>query len=254
MKKWSKAYYLTIAFQDIISINDIKINTGLSLSNQNDSFATTNLLCLLQNRLKLEIDIAKNELLLNEKEYNERLNRLLIVQSEKKLNPNLLEEYNKDIQIEDNFSETGSVISAGVSHDSHKSNKSSKSKKSNATKLTKKAQNKLSKRTVKQGSPLEEDYLLIILQEIHDNLISNEYEIQINDFCIVLSYLDLIDDSKEITIKYQTFKEKIIKAFPMFNVYQQEFLNKYPDAKNLFSGINLSKPTTLSITNSITKK
>lgn len=237
LKKWTKAYYLCNLFERI------KINSDFNLINE------------MKMKILFEVDLIKNDILLDEKEYDDKYNRLLIIQSEKKQNPNLLEDYNKynkDINLEDNFSETGSIISEGASHDSHKSNKS---KKSNISKLTKKAQNKLSKRNIKKGSPLEEDYIIIILQEINDKYLSLNKEDDINDICYSLILLDFIEFSNEIKNSYESLKIKIKNNSPYFNVYQQDFINKYPDVKILFNGISLSKPLlSLSLNNKGDKK
>lgn len=217
-KNWYKAYQL---------VNKLGMNTI-----KNDNNKTVTIEEQFLELLKLELDLHRNSILTNETEFNSRLNRLLTVQMEKKENPNLLESYNNnELVYDDNFSETGSVISSGSSHNSQKS------KKSNASKLTKKAKNKLSKRNVKEGSPLEEDFLIIILNEIYELIINAAYNNELEEFVNVLFIFNFISEAKEIQSSYLRFKEKLEKTFPVFNVYQQEFTNKNPEIKMIFPNL-----------------
>lgn len=189
--------------------------------------------------VKLEIDLIRNNLITSENEFNDKYSRLLTVQMDKKLIPNLLEGYGNEIIYDDNFSETGSVISGASSHNSQKS------KKSNASKLTKKAKNKLSKRNVKEGSPLEEEYLLIILREHYTNFVNAAYEKSLDEFVNVLYIYNNIEQAKDISEKFRLFKEKLTKTLPLYNVFQQEMINKHPEIKMLFQSY-LNNPTPIS--------
>lgn len=236
LKKWNNAYFMSCKYTNNIYRKDIKINTQLPVISDTNN-ETTNLEEILYHKIKFEANLIKNEITSIIKDFNEKLNRLLIVQSEKKQDPNLLEKFNQDIYLEDNFSETGSVISSNSSHNSHKSNISSKTKKSNISKLTKKAKNKLNKRNIKQGSPLEEDYLLIVLHELREKYKNVNYENEIKDLCYVLTLFELTNQSSEIAELYELFTNKLNKSYPLYNAYQQEFINKYPDIKMLFNNL-----------------
>merc|ERR1712224_1037696 len=183
-------------------------------------------------------------------------NRLLVVQTEKKeQSDNLLEAFNKDAAMnlynEDTFSETGSVISHGSSHNSQKSKKSSTS-----SKLTKKAKNKLNKRNVKQGSPLEEEFLLMVLNDIKELFFSvnNTYEKDLEEFTSILYCYELVDQAKILKDIFNRFKLKVQCTFPLYNVYQQEFMNKNPDFRFIFSNIlpqSLNKTKLQDLKNSV---
>jgi hypothetical protein len=96
-----------------------------------------------------------NEYIKNSQFVEEKYNRLLKVQQEKRLLPkHLMMGENKNW--DEGLSETNSQMS----------NASGKSKKSNASKITKKNQGKIKKRKIKEGSPIEEDYLIIVLEDI----------------------------------------------------------------------------------------
>jgi len=223
LKKWFSAYNLVI------------LNKERKLINRNTLKEITLEDCFLD-KLRLEIDLIRNNILSSEKEFDERLNRLLIVQMEKKQNPNLLEGFNKEITYEDTFSETGSVISSSSSHNSQKS------KKSNASKMTKKAKNKFSKRTIKEGSPLEEEFIMTVLKELKENFINLNYEKDLEEFLSVMFIYGYIEEAKEIKVLFNNFKEKLDKTFPLYNVFQQEFMNKNPECKLIFSNLLETKP------------
>ena len=221
MKKWYNCYLMISQKKEEI-VNNFSAMKEMTLEQS------------LKEKVKLEIDIVKNSLKSSNNVFTEKLNRLLIVQMDKKLNPNLLETYDKDAVFDDNFSETGSVISSSSSHNSHQSNKS---KKSNASKLTKKAKNKLNKRNVKEGSPLEEEFLIIILKELRDSFINETYEKELLEFIDLLMIYNNVDDAKEIKNLFSIIKENLNLNFPIYNVYQQEFMNKHPEMKLLFQDI-----------------
>jgi elongator complex protein 1 len=176
------------------------------------------------NNIALAANLKINEFNKNKQLYEEKYSRLLKVQNEKRTNPNLYIVDNK--MLVDNVSDTGSVVSSV-------SNKSSKSKKSTSSKMTKKSINKISRRTVKEGSPLEEDYLLIILRELK---LSQQDIANVNEFILVLNFIKQTDLAKQISLLLNDYMQTVspVITYELFNVAQQNFINTHPEVKDLF--------------------
>lgn len=170
----------------------------------------------------LSANLKTNELKKNITFYQEKYARLLKVQHQKRLNPDLFNLENKDL--EDNVSDSGSIISSN-------SKKSSKSKKTTSSRLTKKSQAKMSKRTVREGSPLEEDFLIMIISELY---LSDDHINEINNLINVLYYLGKADEGKELSQVLKEYLRIVQPNTKLFNVQQQEFINKYPEMKQIF--------------------
>jgi elongator complex protein 1 len=200
IKKWKLAYlfYYETAFP---SVRD-EFNNGISLA----------------------ANLRINEFKKNKELFEEKYNRLLKVQHLKRTNPNLFIMDNKNL--EDNVSDTGSVVSSV-------SNKSATSKRSTSSKMTKKSKNKISKRTVKEGSPLEEDYLIIILGELK---ISAQDIDNVKEFITVLNYLKLTDLALEIKELLEDFVKSVnpVVTFELLSVAQQDIINRNPEMKDHF--------------------
>ncbi len=175
--------------------------------------------------INLEANLKINEFKKNKEFFEEKYNRLLKVQHMKKTNPQLFIMDNK--MLEDNVSDTGSIISS----------KSSRSKKSTSSKHTKKSKNKISKRTVKEGSPLEEEYLIIILTELKlkDEDINN-----IKEFISVLNFLKLTENSILINQLLADYTTNVNPNLTLFSIAQQEIIDKNPEMKEHFP--NLFQP------------
>jgi elongator complex protein 1 len=176
------------------------------------------------NQISLAANLRINEFNKNKQLFEEKYNRLLKVQHEKRTNPNLYILDNK--LLEDNVSDTGSVVSSV-------SNKSSKSKKSTSSKMTKKSQKKISKRTVKEGSPLEEDFLIIILSEL--KLTVQDID-NVREFVSVLNYLKQTDLSKQITDLLNDYLNNVnpVVTYELISVGQQGIINNNPEMRELF--------------------
>ena len=172
--------------------------------------------------LSLCANLKSNELKKNIILFEEKYCRLLKVQHQKRLNPQLLSLDNKEL--EDNVSDSGSIISSS-------SKKSSKSKKTTSSRLTKKSQAKMSKRNVKEGSPLEEDFLIMIISEL---FLSEDHVNEINNLVNVLYLLGKSDEGKELSFVLKEYLKKINPNTKIYNVIQQDFFNKYPEIKEIF--------------------
>ncbi len=192
--------------------------------------------------ISLSANLKTNELKKNVSFYQEKYSRLLRVQHQKRLHPELFNLENKDL--EDNVSDTGSIISSN-------SKKSSKSKKTTSSRLTKKSQAKISKRTVKEGSPLEEDFLILIISEL---ILSDDHVNEIRNLINVLHYLGKADEGKELSQVLKEYMKIVQPNTKIFNVQQQEFINKYPEMKQIFpNNFNFGKQDELK-TNVLVKK
>lgn len=172
--------------------------------------------------ISLSTNLKTNELKKNINFYQEKSSRLLKVQHQKRLNPELFNMENKDL--DDNVSDSGSIISSN-------SKKSSKSKKTTSSRLTKKSQAKMSKRTVREGSPLEEDFLIMIISEL---FLSDDHVNEINNLINVLYYLGKAEEGKELSQVLREYLKVVQTNTKNFNVQQQEFINKYPEMKLIF--------------------
>lgn len=177
------------------------------------------------NGIQLASNLRMNEFKKNKDFFDEKYNRLLKVQNLKRTSPHLFIFDNK--MLEDNVSETGSVISS-------QSGRSMKSKKSSASRTSKKSKAKMAKRTVKEGSPLEEEYLIMILLELK---MSKEDIENLRELITVLNYLKLSQDyGKVLDKQLEVYLKNVnpIISDELFSVAQQDFINKSPEMKELF--------------------
>ena len=120
-------------------------------SDENIYNLLSNLIKMLNEKLSLQYDLNSNLLKQNLSYFKEKYNRFLIVQEIKKEHPEIYElDINKEEEF-DNVSDSGSIVSGS-------SKKSGRSSASKMSKSKKKKKNK--KRNVKEGSPIEEEFLL----------------------------------------------------------------------------------------------
>lgn len=193
--------------------------------------------------ISLSSNLKTNELKKNISFYQEKSARLLKVQHQKRLNPELFNSENKDL--EDNVSDSGSIISSN-------SKKSSKSRKTTSSRLTKKSQAKMSKRTVREGSPLEEEFLIMIISELY---LSDDHINEINNLINVLYYIGKAEEGKELSNVLKEYLRIVNPNTKHFNVQQQEFINKYPEIKQIFPNqFNMGKQDELNKKNELVKK
>jgi hypothetical protein len=211
-----KRFHLALSIQTFQSKNLTKEN----LLKLNKEFT---------DQINLAGNLKTNELKKNLSFYKEKYSRLLKVQHQKRLNPDTFNLDNKEL--EDNVSDSGSVISSS-------SKKSSKSKKTTSSRLTKKSQMKMSKRTVREGSPLEEDFLIMIISEL---FLTDDHINEINDLISALFILGKAEEAKELKEVLQDYIKNVNPYTKFFNVQQQEFINSHPEVKFIFPQ-NFNKP------------
>jgi hypothetical protein len=208
----------------------LSLSIYLLLENQFNTNDIVKLKKEFTDSISLSANLKTNELKKNINFYQEKYSRLLKVQHQKRLNPELFNLDNKEL--DDNVSDSGSIISSN-------SKKSSKSKKTTSSRLTKKSQAKMSKRTVREGSPLEEDFLILIISEL---FLSEEHINEINNLISVLYYLGKGEEGEELSSFLKEYLKKVNPNTKIFNVQQQEFINKYPECKHIFpKQLNLGK-------------
>ena len=101
---------------------------------------------------------------------------------------------------------------------------------------TKKNKTKISQRKIKEGSPIEEEYLIEVIAEL--KLGQNDID-SIRELIKVLGwigYSGLADELKNLLEKYlETIPSEIL-----LSVAQSDFLNAHPEIKELFPILNLS--------------
>ena len=147
----------------------------------------------MNDNLSLQYELNFNLLKKNLSYFKEKYDRLLIVQEIKKEHPEIYElDINKEEEF-DNVSDSGSIISGS-------SKKSGRSSASKMGKSKKKKKNK--KRNVKEGSPMEEEFLLENLKELK---ISDEYIKDMNelsDILLMTKMNEKAEDLKKILDEY----------------------------------------------------
>ena len=217
-KMYTNAYFSTINLMRIIK------------DNEKYSSNSSELLKKLYDDLNLTYDLLYNNLQKNYNFFKEKSTRLEIVQQLKKEHPELfIIDINKNENEEDNVSDSGSI----------RSGKSKKSSSSKFSKFSKKTKNKKNKRNVKEGSPLEEEYLIEILKDFKYE--DKEFK-SVEEFCDVLNLCKFNSKSnslREINNLYE--KEVNGKIKKMFLINQINFANEHPEINDLFPELNLSQ-------------
>ena len=130
---------------------------------------------------------------------------------------NILENKN----LEENASETGSNASGSFS---------GKSKISNYSKMSKKTKNKAKLKKVKEGSPLEEDFLINVLNDLKMTKIDIE---NTKELIALLNYVGLCEISNELNNLMESYIS-IVNSAVFYNIAQQDFMNAHPELKELF--------------------
>jgi elongator complex protein 1 len=189
----------------------------------------SNLFKLLSDNLSLQYDLNYNLLQTNLTFFKEKYNRLLIVQEIKKEHPEVYElDINKEEDF-DNVSDSGSIVSGS-------SKKSGRSSASKTTKSKKKKKNK--KRNVKEGSPMEEEFLIENLKELK---IEDNYIKDMNELCDVLTLNKMNEKGDELR---KILKEYLIevnaKIKKLFLFKQIQYVNEHPELCELFPDFGLN--------------
>jgi hypothetical protein len=182
--------------------------------------------------INLSANLKINELKKNIDTFEEKYNRLLKLQHLKRTSPHLFMFDNFNKQMEDNVSDSGSVVSSG----SYKTGKSSKTRKSGSSRMTKKSQAKLAKRNVKEGSPLEEEFLIMVLSEL--KLAQTEID-NIKDLLWIMSFLNSSPGyAKELKTILESYLKNVNSVLNINNnlltVAQQDYINKNPEIREIF--------------------
>ena len=215
---YNLSYFSTINIMRLIK-DDNKLSDLLS-----------GLIKLLNDNLALQYELNYNLLKKNLIFFKEKYNRLLIVQEIKKEHPEVYElDINKDEEL-DNVSDSGSVISGS----SKKSGRTSSSKMSKSKKGKKKGM----KKNVKEGSPIEEEFLIESLKElkIEDGFIKD-----MNELCDVLMMSKMNNQSDELrNIVNEYIIEVNYKIKKLFLYKQIQYVNEHPEICDLFPNFELN--------------
>ena len=169
--------------------------------------------------IALSANIKMNELTKNKTFFEEKSSRLMKVQLDKRSMPQLTNLENKNF--DESMSETGSLAS---------SNFSGKSKISGYSKMTKKAKNKIKLKKVKEGSPLEEDYLITVLNDLKIPQLDID---NTKELITILNYVSLCETSDDLKKLFENYVI-IINSAVFYNIAQTDFMNSHPELKMLF--------------------
>ena len=217
-KLFNLAYFSTINIMRLVKDNE-KLSDLLS-----------GLIKLLNDNLALQYELNYNLLRKNLLFFKEKYSRLLVVQEIKKEHPEVYElDINKDEEM-DNVSDSGSVISGS----SKKSGRSSSSKMSKSKKTKKKNM----KRNIKEGSPMEEEFIIENLKELK---IKDDFIKDMNELCDVLMMCKMNDKSEELrNIINEYIIEVNNKVKKLFLYKQIQFVNEHPEICDLFPNFELN--------------
>ena len=215
-KLYNLSYFTTISILRQVKSNE-KIYNLLS-----------NLPKLLNDNLSLQYDLNSNLLKKNLTLFKEKYNRFLIVQEIKKEHPEIYElDINKEEEF-DNVSDSGSIASGS-------SKKSGRSSASKMSKSKKKKKNK--KRNVKEGSPMEEEFLLDILKELK---IEDNYIKDMNELCDVLLMSKMNEKAEELKKLVKNYVIEVNgKVNKLFLYKQIKYVNEHPELCELFPNFEL---------------
>jgi len=215
---YNLAYFSTISIMRLVK-DDEKISNLLS-----------GLIKLLNDNLALQYELNYNLLKKNLLLFKEKYNRLLIVQEIKKEHPEVYElDINKDEEM-DNVSDSGSVVSGS----SKKSGRSSSSKMSKS----KKNKKKNTKRNVKEGSPMEEEFIIETLKELK---IEDTFVQSMNELSEVLLMSKMNDKSNELRNMINNYVSEVnYKVKKLFLYKQIQYVNEHPEICDLFPNFELN--------------
>ena len=217
-KIYNMSYFATINIMRLIK-DDNKLSDLLS-----------GLVKLLNDNLSLQYELNYNLLKKNLLDFKEKYNRLLIVQGIKKEHPEVYElDINKDEEI-DNVSDSGSVVSGS----SKKSGKSSSSRMSKS----KKGKKKNMRRNVKEGSPMEEEFLIENLKELK---IEDGFIKEMNELSDVLMMSKMNNKSEELRSMINEYINEVnYKTKKLFLYKQIKYVNEHPEIWDLFPNFELN--------------
>ena len=217
-KIYNMSYFATINIMRLIK-DDNKLSDLLS-----------GLVKLLNDNLSLQYELNYNLLKKNLLDFKEKYNRLLIVQEIKKEHPEVYElDINKDEEI-DNVSDSGSVVSGS----SKKSGKSSSSRMSKS----KKGKKKNMRRNVKEGSPMEEEFLIENLKELK---IEDGFIKEMNELSDVLMMSKMNNKSEELRSMINEYINEVnYKTKKLFLYKQIKYVNEHPEICDLFPNFELN--------------
>jgi elongator complex protein 1 len=171
--------------------------------------------------ISLSTNIKMNELMKNLVFFEEKSSRFTKVQMEKRSMPQIQNLENRNF--EESASQAGSNFSASFS---------GKSQISNYSKLSKKGKNKAKLKKIKEGSPLEEDFLINVLKDVRMTQVDID---NTKELITVLNYVGLCDISDELKRSMEKYIA-IVNSAVFYNIAQQDFLNSHPELKELFPG------------------
>jgi hypothetical protein len=236
-KKWKSAYLFYIHEINLLE----RENHLISHTSNSSVLKECNILREFIDGINLSANLQINELKKNLSFFEEKYRRLLKVQHLKRTQPHLFI-LDPNMALEDNVSDSGSVVSGLSNLSNTKSKKSSLSKMSKSSKnskMTKKSKNKIAKRNVKEGSPLEEEFLITILEEL--KLTDEDIE-NFRELVRVLNFIKNSSIAEELGSCLKSYIENVnttVKS--LLSVAQQDFINTHPEIKELFPGLNLSE-------------
>ena len=213
IKAYISAYFTCTNLMRILSSNEQYVSITSSLSKK------------LFEEIDLSYNLYYNNLIKNQSFFNEKYNRLLTVQQLKREHPELFViDISKNGE-EDNVSDSGSVRS--------KSNKSSKSSMTRKTKMRK------PNRTVREGSPMEEENLISILKDLK---IDQAQIDGLSELGEVLMMCKFNSKAEEILKQKDSYVKNVnAKIDNMFSVEQVKYYNENPIINEIFPELSLGK-------------
>ena len=183
-------------------------------------YSATNSPIVIQNfieKVKFSYELEVSELSKNRQFFEEKVDRLAKVQKEKKKDPEFLDFAAEELN-DESFSESGSVTS------------SKKSFTTNASQLTKKNLQKIKNRKVREGHPLEEIYLIELLEELK---LTQKSEEKLRELARILRLANFKQEAETLEKEIGAYKE-VTNLPKSLNALQQLFLDKHPECIALF--------------------
>ena len=213
IKAYISAYFTCTNLMRILSSNEQYISITSSLSKK------------LFEEIDLSYNLYYNNLVKNQSYFNEKYNRLLTVQQLKRDHPELFViDISKNGE-EDNVSDSGSVRS--------QSNKSSKSSMTRKTKMRK------PNRTVREGSPMEEENIISILKDLKIDQSQIDGLFELGEVLMMCKYNS---KAEEILKQKDSYVKNVnAKIENLFSVEQVKYYNENPIINEIFPELSLGK-------------
>ena len=213
IKAYISAYFTCTNLMRILSSNEQYISITSSLSKK------------LFEEIDLSYNLYYNNLVKNQSYFNEKYNRLLTVQQLKRDHPELFViDISKNGE-EDNVSASGRVRS--------QSNKSSKSSMTRKTKMRK------PNRTVREGSPMEEENIISILKDLKIDQSQIDGLFELGEVLMMCKYNS---KAEEILKQKDSYVKNVnAKIENLFSVEQVKYYNENPIINEIFPELSLGK-------------